>query len=259
MDHREACELSDLNYLEAVREQTRMSGGAVWEEDGILLAAGPHANPFVNFVLRTDPRVDPQDVLNCAARFFRDRGHAYTLITRATAEDGALTQAASGAGLTELLSPPAMILERRPEDRPPPEGVTIRRVTDAAGIADMASVAARSWVTYGIPPEVPEAVFAMREAFRAPHIAVAVAYSGDSPISGALVLLSHGIAGIYWVSTPPEQRGRGLGEACTRAVTNIGFDLGARLVSLQASPMGDPIYRRMGFVEVFRYRMLAAT
>jgi hypothetical protein len=39
----------------------------------------------------------------------------------------------------------------------------------------------------------------------------------------------------------------------TRAVTNIGFDLGAAFVTLQASSMGEPIYRRMGYEERYRY------
>jgi len=48
---------------------------------------------------------------------------------------------------------------------------------------------------------------------------------------------------------------RGLGEAVTRAVTNAGFDLGARINTLQASPMGAPIYLRMGYQTVFDYRV----
>ncbi len=68
-----------------------------------------------------------------------------------------------------------------------------------------------------------------------------------------MVILTHGVGGIYWVGTTPAVRGKGLAELVTRAVGNVAFDMGARAVVLQASPMGDPIYRRMGYREVTRY------
>ena len=80
-----------------------------------------------------------------------------------------------------------------------------------------------------------------------------IAWEGDQPLATAQVVLSHGVAGVYYVGTVEAARGRGLAELVTRTVTNLGFDLGAALVTLQASSMGDPIYRRMGYREVYRY------
>ena len=88
----------------------------------------------------------------------------------------------------------------------------------------------------------------------APHLQTVVAYDRDAPVAAAQVLMSHSIAGVYWVGTVDGARGKGLGDAVTRAVTNRAFELGARFVSLQASAMGEPIYRRMGYREIYRYR-----
>ena len=44
-----------------------------------------------------------------------------------------------------------------------------------------------------------------------------------------------------------------MAELVPRPVTNLAFDLGAGFVILQASTMGDPIYRRMGYREISRY------
>jgi ribosomal protein S18 acetylase RimI-like enzyme len=71
-----------------------------------------------------------------------------------------------------------------------------------------------------------------------------------------MTVVTHGVAGIYWVGTIPAARGRGLAELCTRAAGNAGFDLGGRIAALQASPMGEPVYKRMGYFEVTRYPYL---
>ena len=53
-------------------------------------------------------------------------------------------------------------------------------------------------------------------------------------------------------------RGRGLGDTVTRAVTNEAFRRGADLVTLEASQFGEHTYARMGYREIYRYRMLLA-
>jgi len=52
------------------------------------------------------------------------------------------------------------------------------------------------------------------------------------------------------VGTVPEYRRRGLGDAVSRAATNAGFELGARIVALEASPMGLPLYAKMRYETV---------
>jgi ribosomal protein S18 acetylase RimI-like enzyme len=74
-----------------------------------------------------------------------------------------------------------------------------------------------------------------------------------------MTIVSHGVAGIYWVGTVDDARGRGLGWTVTATAVNAGFDLGAESASLQASSMGESLYRRMGFETIFNYRLLVWT
>ncbi len=43
-----------------------------------------------------------------------------------------------------------------------------------------------------------------------PHIVAFVARVDDVPAAAAMTIVTHGVAGIYWVGTVPTMRGRGL-------------------------------------------------
>lgn len=246
-------ELSDLNYAEAIREMTRRSGGAVLDEGGVLLAAGGHALPvLVNAAMRLDPGVPPGEVLRCARRFFAPRRRGFSVVARAHV-DADLQEACAAAGLAAFGAAPGMVLARRLPDAVPPPGVVLRRVATAADAAAFAAVMDEAYQSLGMPPGVAAVQVGRLQALAAPHIVTLLAELKGAPVAGAMTIVTHGVAGVYWVGTIAAARGRGLAELCTRAAGNAGFDLGARVASLQASPMGEPIYRRMGYVEVTRY------
>jgi len=256
MDTAALIELCDLNYVEAMRELTRRAGGTVVDEDGLMLYAGVHPLPvLVNGVMRTSDRLDATAVLARADAFFGARGRGFTIAARAHADED-LVRAAGAAGLNSYGSPPAMVLDHRLPDAVPPSGVELRRVATAADVAAFAEVNGRAYATYGMPADVAPAVLGPSATVIAPHIVAFVAFADGAPVAAAMTIVTHGVAGVYWVGTVPEVRGRGLAELCTRAAGNAGFDLGARIAALQASPMGEPVYRRMGYVEVTRYPQL---
>jgi len=253
MERRTLIELSDLNLAESYRELSRRGGGTVLDEDGLLLFAGAHPLPFlVNGVMRTGAGPPADEVLARASAFFDARARGFTVNVRAHA-DPDLEAAATAAGYTRLGEPPAMILEGRLEDRDPPPGVTLRQVATPADATAFALVNGEAYATYGMPRDVTPALFEQLDVLRAPHIASFVAWVGDEPAAAAMTIVTHAVAGIYWVGTRPALRGRGLAELVTRVATNAGFDRGGRIASLQASVMGEPVYRRMGYVEVTRY------
>ncbi|RMD83821.1 MAG: GNAT family N-acetyltransferase, partial [Candidatus Dadabacteria bacterium] len=245
-----------LNYAEALREQARRGGGSVVEEDGIVATLAAHPHPVVNNAIRMDRRIDAETCLDRIVNFYVPRGHGYTVVLRLATDDSDLGEAAAGEGLGELAVLPAMAIEAPPAEQAPPSGCRISWVSDEASLADYRSVVERAWETYEIPGEATGAAVGTQPL--PPHIHAALLYAGDRPVAGALVLLSHGIAGVYWVSTLEEARGRGYAEVCTRAVTRRAFQLGARAVCLQATPMGEPVYAKIGFKTIGTYRLMAA-
>jgi ribosomal protein S18 acetylase RimI-like enzyme len=253
MTSAELIELSDLNFWEATRELSRRAGGAVLDEDGLLLYAGGHPLPVLaNGVFRSDPRVSAADTLARARAFFARRRRGFTVLVRAHA-DADLRDAATAEGLLPMGDMPAMVLDHRLADAVPPAGAELRRVVTAADTVAYGSVMGPAYATYGMPEDVLPAMLSCVETVCAPHIVSFLALLDGEPAAGAMTVVTHGVAGIYWVGTTPAARGRGLAELCTRAAGNAGFDLGARVAALQASVMGEPVYRRMGYVEVSRY------
>ncbi len=187
-----------------------------------------------------------------AVEFFAARKRGFSVWARDTGEDDDIKVAAEAAGINRFGDSPQMICRARLTDVPLPPDVEIRIVEDAAGVAAYADVTAPAYVSLGSPEEATRSHFNGPAALMSPNLHSAIAYLDGAPVSAAQILMSHGIAGVYWVGSLEAARGRGLAEAVTRHVTNLGFDLGAANVQLQASNMGEPIYRRMGYEDLHR-------
>lgn len=150
---------------------------------------------------------------------------------------------------------PEMVLDHRPQEHPLPAGVELRRVVSASDAADYWEVATGAYAGIGFPPEI-FAFYENHEGLAADNAAAFIADLDGRPAGIAMTIVSHGVAGIYWVGTSDDARGRGLGWTATATAVNAGFDLGAEIASLQASPMGEPLYRRMGFETIFDYELM---
>jgi hypothetical protein len=255
MTQDELLQLADLNLAESHREISRWNPNTDMAEQGdILFVCGANTFPAVNFVIRVGRRVksSSEKLISQAKEFFGRRKRSFTIIVRTHIDKDLLDQCRE-LNLFQVSDSPGMFVEGMLEDRPFPDGVTLKRVTNEAMVNDFAEVVALSYTTLGMPENVGRSMFSDPNAFLVPHLYAVVAYRDGKPASCALALMSHGIAGIYYVGTVEAARGMRLAEHCTRAVGNAAIRLGARCVILQASVYGEPVYKRMGYKEFTRY------
>ena len=245
------------NCIEYSREGARgsRSAGEIVERGGVLMfASGSDFPIFANGAYRLDPDVDADHAIEVADAWFAERGRGWSLGTTSWADgDQDLIDAAGRRGLVPVTDTPGMICDERLPDAPTPDGIELRALTTEAEGQAFVTMCDVAYSSLGLPMGVFTAMLAEPMRPSPPNVVTIGAYEGDTLLSGAQVMFSHGIAGIYCVGTAEEARGRGLAELVTRTVTNIGFDGGAPYVTLQASPMGESIYLRLGYREIYRY------
>jgi N-acetylglutamate synthase len=221
-----------------------------WPECPFVATGLPAA--FFNGVYATGPVADPDQLIADATAFMAERGVPWLLWVRDGVDD-ALLDAGRRAGLTDAGGPPAMALPAIPEIPPVPDGLEITVVRDAGELEVARDLAARGFEMPGEFIDVLAAVSMLDD----PTVVMVTGSVDDVPVSTALVAVTGHTAGIYNVATPPEHRRRGYGEAVTWAAVAEGRRLGCDHSVLQASPMGAPVYRRMGYVDLGTYVQLA--
>lgn len=246
-----------LNLIDSSRQLFELDPGAVIEsEDGRLFGAGSPSHPVIsNAAFRSDDGVDAEEFVSRAKDFFDARGRGFSIWIRGDQrEDQDLAAASAAVGAQLVYEMPEMILDSPVEEPDLPTGVELRQLSEAGQADDYWKVAAASYTSIGFPPEV-FGSYTDNAGLLAENVVAFIAYLDGAPVSIAMTIVSHSIAGIYWVGSLEQARGKGLGRAVTAAATNAGFELGAKVASLQASPMGKPIYEAMGYETVFDYRL----
>jgi hypothetical protein len=253
--------LADRTLAEYLRYLARY-GGAVREEDGLLLFAGAHRqpNPYRNGALRLDTTLSAEEAIRRAESFFAARRSGFALWAREHG-DADLDAAATAAGLRELERIPELALAELPAYVPPPDGVELRRAHDAQTREDYLALVADAWGMSTMPRDVAARVFFDPDSLNVPNVAAFVAYYDGLPLSAAMTHVSHEVALGCQAATirrpkkgqrlprpgPPGER-RGLAESCLWAALELSFaELGTRLSLCQTSNLGAPVWQALGY------------
>lgn len=245
------------NMIATITAGSSNAPGALVRRDGgvVLALTGLPIRLFNQVVVESDEATEAAVETGVTAA--RDRGDRFAVNLRLGADDR-LVPLMTRLGLVPLSDDPwmpGMALHPIPGDRAEPRDRAgepeqeIRRIADAAGINDHVVTAAAGF-------EMPEALLSaiMGPALTAhPDVAVYVGYVDGRPVSTGLGFRTERTIGVYNIATVPDARRRGYGAAMTERIAADGVAAGCDVAILQASPMGLPIYERLGYRTVVEY------
>ena len=230
-------------------EYGRAPGCEFHEEEGVTWFATGIPHPLFNGVMAAhlasedvDRRID-----ELIAEFkTRALPLEWTVGTSTVPRD--LGRHLEAKGLRESLRVPGMAL---PLDRLPdvttPDGLTIAAVQDRKALGTAMRIAL---ATFDIPVSFVSKLVDLDASTPTPHREMTQAFLGrlrGRPVASSLLYLSAGVAGVYFVGTLPGARGRGIARMMTAAALTEARARGYRVGVLQATAMGVPVYRRLGF------------
>ena len=126
---------------------------------------------------------------------------------------------------------------------------TFRRASSFRDVDALLSLLERG---FGMPSEVTRGTFPV-QMLTSSAVSSWIATTTED-VSTSMGFVRGGMCGVFNVATPAEHRGHGHGGAVTAHTVREGIAAGATAAYLQASPMGTPVYERLGFVTVERWR-----
>jgi hypothetical protein len=252
--------MMDLNFAEMYRQHVRhVTGGEAHDYESLTVIHGPGGDAIHNPVMVHGP-TSLERLLDVAERCCHALGRKYSIFLRAH-EDQHLEDGLERAGYRFVYATPGMYLtaDRFSPVSPADAGLEIRPVMTDDDARTYGERVAEAFAIYGIAPAAVRSFFERREGLSSPSVQAYIGYLDGEPVTGAILYASHGVAGVGWVWTRPSHFGRRLAEAATSAVLEDGFARGLVLANLQASPLGQKVYARMGFATPTEYKTFLPT
>jgi ribosomal protein S18 acetylase RimI-like enzyme len=242
---------AEANLLHASATWTAAAGGSVTEGEGFSVFVTPAPMRAFNHIIVTSSSPATGPLLDAVSRF-QHGPIRFRLRLRAEFDgDGAAFRATS---LVRHGGIPSLALRRAPAAASGQPSAGIRPVRDRATLADHIEVVAEAFgwreedLARVFTPDLPGA--------RGWH--GWVAYKEGAPVAAAQAIVHGGVCGLYYIGTKERYRRRGLGALMTRTAIADGAAQGCNLFTLQASPLGYPIYERLGFAPVAEYHTYVA-
>jgi hypothetical protein len=204
------------------------TGAGTFTANGVVLGRGEQSEESLRYLITP----------------FQDCGVPWSVQLGLHTAPSVLT-ALDAIGLTHEYNMPTMAVSLdRNRVFPAAAGITVERARPADA-EEFAAVMAEGFEM----PEATTAPFASQRLFGVSTVnAVWARNESGRPVAvGISVTISPTLVGLFAIATPAPHRRRGYGAAVTARLLTDARAQGAELAYLQASSMGEPVYRALGF------------
>jgi N-acetylglutamate synthase len=221
--------------------------GSYVESDGVVRARTGLPVPPFNGVWGLHGDVDPTAVLAAVDEFAA--GDLPWNVQLRPGHSAELAEAFAQRGLVPTDAIPFMV-QTADSTLHPADPPSMRELVTFHDADSALSLLERG---FGMPVELTRGAFPMAMMFL-PGVSSSLASYEGVDVSMATGVTDGAMVGIFNVATPPEHRGHGFGAAVTAQAVTAGRAAGATTAYLQSSPMGYPVYVRLGFRTVERWQ-----
>lgn len=245
---------ADFNLIESIKNIGVNSpmGKVVKTKDYLMTTIGlntteSHANAV--FSLNDS---DPEKVFEETNNFFKERKLDYTFWIGADASDN-MEKYLKELEYKPSREPgtPLMVISEKISLPSIELDIEYKKVKSQKDINDFIYISNKC---FELGEDTAKAMFNSDKVLNNYENAAYIIYYEDEPVSGVQIYKTEDIAGIYWVSTMKEMRGKGLGKYISVLGTNKAFDMNVDKVILQASKLGQYVYDKIGYDLVGHYR-----
>lgn len=232
-----------------VRQASWVPGSEVRRLEGITVVLSGVVDQTQQVAL-VDGAVDDPEASVVAAEVCFERAGWRPAFDLAESAHPDIERLLADRGFRVVTSRPAMLAPTSLPAPAPPDGIALELAVSLHRDEIVALQAAAFDLTLGtargvVPPM----------AFADPTAAIVVARDDTvpgSPVVGSVTVHLDSPAAVLGAAVAPSHRRRGIGSALTAAALGLAAGHGADVAWLQATPDGEPVYRRLGFTEVAR-------
>ncbi len=251
------CTIVTRSHLVARALYARAAMGGTVEQRGavhVAFSGGPAASFNTAFVL--EPLATPRSELRDFVAWAETLAVPYHVYLR-DGVDAAAEEALRSSGFSLLDTEPWMLADPIADDVADGEATAsleIRPVADAGGFREHLVTAADAFEM-----EAEQVIGAFPEALLADdRLLWFTGYVEDRPVATMAAVQADQVLDLQNIGVVEDARRSGYGSAMTRHGQRLAHRRGCVSVSLQASPMGERLHRRLGFRAACHYRVFAS-